>query len=67
MTTLSLEDFHRLLCDALIKAIHTDGCDLYLGLAHEDARRWALIHEQDGEIDTDADPIALLRRYLEKP
>ena len=67
MTTLNLEDFHRLLSAALIKAIHTDGCDLYLGLAREDARRWALIHERDGEVDTDADPIALLRRYLEKP
>lgn len=67
MTAISLEDMHRLLCGALVKAIHTDGCDLYLGLAREDARRWALIHERDGEIDTDADPVALLRRYLEKP
>lgn len=67
MTAISLEDMRQLLGDAVIKAIHTDGCDLYLGLAHEDARRWALIHERDGEIDTDADPVALLRRYLEKP
>jgi len=51
----------------VIQSIHRDGCDVYLALSREDSRRWALVHERDGEIDTDADPVALLRRYLEAP
>jgi len=67
VTTISLHDLHRLLADAVIQSIHRDGCDVYLALSREDSRRWALVHERDGEIDTDADPVALLRRYLEAP